>query len=574
MLIHHQEFATGGFVYASTHKAWQGVEILNDVLVTIEIVTIDPLPLPEHIKTFIKELLRYISPAQVWNYCFGIDSMVIMSTSETDQAYGYLPRIQVYANDDSLWPEPGSVVHIEGTWEKRSILWKNVGYIFRVDKVIIDKSYTNFEDLADLGENAEVKIMAIIIKERIHPDNTYHFLSGPKFSVSLKLPEEMQIPNLTLTEIHGVITDKSYKDKKVECTITVDNLRILLADSNAQLQSPDQSKVLAIIDCPVNATITDQHGRTISGDGTNEIPGADMLITKEVKIFYLPADLRYSVDIDAYDTGTFNFTKVSPVGNDISITKFENIPVTSSTKASVEIEPGVTEYTMSIDYNGDGVTDEEKSPDVSETVKQDIYTPEKEWDKTFGGTDWDVALSVQQTSDGGYILAGGTESYGAGSCDFWLVKTDSSGNKQWDKTFGGTNGDVAYSVQQTSGGGYILAGNTNSYGAGLGDFWLVKTDSNGNKQWDKTFGGTDWDVAYSVQQTSGGGYILAGGTELYGAGSGDFWLIKVSGKTTELKVHNLNTGKDFSTIQSAIEDSNTKGGHTIKVDAGTYMPQM
>jgi parallel beta-helix repeat protein len=98
----------------------------------------------------------------------------------------------------------------------------------------------------------------------------------------------------------------------------------------------------------------------------------------------------------------------------------------------------------------------------------------------------------------------------------------------------------------------------------------VKTDSNGNKQWDKTFGGTDWDVALSVQQTSDGGYILAGGTELYGAGSGDFWLIKVSGETTELKVHNLNTGKDFSTIQSAIDDSNTKGGHTIKVDARTY----
>jgi hypothetical protein len=79
------------------------------------------------------------------------------------------------------------------------------------------------------------------------------------------------------------------------------------------------------------------------------------------------------VDIDAYDTGTFNFTRVSPIGNDITITKFENIPVTSNTKASVEIEPGVTDYTMSIDYNGDGVTDEEKSPDVSETIE--VPTP-------------------------------------------------------------------------------------------------------------------------------------------------------------------------------------------------------
>jgi hypothetical protein len=114
----------------------------------------------------------------------------------------------------------------------------------------------------------------------------------------------------------------------------------------------------------------------------------------------------------------------------------------------------------------------------------------KQWDKTFGGTDWDEAHSVQQTSDGGYILAGETNSYGAGSCDFWLVKTDSNGNKQWDKTFGGIDHDKAVSVQQTSDGGYILAGETYSYGAGSRDFWLVKTDSNGNKQWDKTFGGT------------------------------------------------------------------------------------
>ena len=121
-----------------------------------------------------------------------------------------------------------------------------------------------------------------------------------------------------------------------------------------------------IIDCPVNATITDQYGRIISDDGTNEIPDANMIITKAMKIFYLPADLTYSVDIDAYDSGTFNFTRFSPVGNDISITKFENIPVTSSTKASVEIEPGVTDYTMSIDYNGDGTIDEMRSPEVSE----------------------------------------------------------------------------------------------------------------------------------------------------------------------------------------------------------------
>nr|QNR61645.1 hypothetical protein GZ37B2_69 [uncultured archaeon GZfos37B2] len=158
-------------------------------------------------------------------------------------------------------------------------------------------------------------------------------------------------------------------------------------------------------------------------------------------------------------------------------------------------------------------------------VKTD-FNGNKVWDKTFGGTATDSANSVQQTSDGGYILAGHTGYYGTGEYDFWLVKTDSDGNKVWDKSFGGTDEELASSVHQTSDGGYILAGSTGSYDAGDWDVWLVKTDSSGNKQWDKTFSGTDDDWAFSVRQTSDGGYILAGYTESYGAGSRDLWLVK------------------------------------------------
>jgi hypothetical protein len=150
----------------------------------------------------------------------------------------------------------------------------------------------------------------------------------------------------------------------------------------------------------------------------------------------------------------------------------------------------------------------------------------QQWSKTFGGTDYDCANSVQQTSDGGYMIAGGTNSYGAGNDDVWLIKTDTNGNQQWSKTFGGTDYDWASSVQQTSDGGYILAGCTNSYGAGNDDAWLIKTDTNGNQQWSKTFGSTDYDWANSVQQTSDGGYMIAGGTNSYGAGNDDVWLIK------------------------------------------------
>ena len=100
--------------------------------------------------------------------------------------------------------------------------------------------------------------------------------------------------------------------------------------------------------------------------------------------------------------------------------------------------------------------------------------------KTYGGSDDEQANSVIQTSDGGYAIAGWTDSYGNGYYNFWLVKTDSQGNQQWTQTYGASGDSEAYSVVQTSDGGYALAGFTNSTGAGIYSFWLVKTDSKGN----------------------------------------------------------------------------------------------
>ena len=164
---------------------------------------------------------------------------------------------------------------------------------------------------------------------------------------------------------------------------------------------------------------------------------------------------------------------------------------------------------------------------VSEEIDENISM---KWQITFGGSKSDSAHSLIQTTDGGYAVAGGTRSYGAGSSDFWIIKLDNQGNKLWDKISGGSSGDYVLSLIQTTDGGYAVAGYTRSYGAGEADFWVIKLDSDGNREWDKTFGGSDYDCAESLIQTTDGGYAVAGTTDSHGAGHHDFWVIKLDNK--------------------------------------------
>jgi hypothetical protein len=150
-----------------------------------------------------------------------------------------------------------------------------------------------------------------------------------------------------------------------------------------------------------------------------------------------------------------------------------------------------------------------------------------QWTRTIGGKGWDAGGSLIQTSDGGYVIAGYTISFGAGGRDVYVVKLDANGNLQWTKTIGGKNDDAGLSLIQTSDGGYVIAGYTISFGAGGRDVYVVKLDANGNLQWTKTIGGKNDDAGLSLIQTSDGGYTIAGTTTSFGAGEADVYVVKL-----------------------------------------------
>lgn len=156
------------------------------------------------------------------------------------------------------------------------------------------------------------------------------------------------------------------------------------------------------------------------------------------------------------------------------------------------------------------------------------------WTKTYGGAEADFGFSAQQTSDGGFIVAGRTFSYGV-NIDAYLVRTNSSGDTLWTRIYGGDSWDECRSVQQTSDGGFVLAGATNSYTCTREDssnVFIIRTDSNGDTLWTKNYGGKEEEHAYSVQQTSDSGFIVGGRTNSFGVGNGDFYLLRLTTATS------------------------------------------
>jgi hypothetical protein len=152
------------------------------------------------------------------------------------------------------------------------------------------------------------------------------------------------------------------------------------------------------------------------------------------------------------------------------------------------------------------------------------------WSKFYGGPDPDleIGFALEQTSDQGYLLAGRVNGYGAGGSDFLILKTNSNGDSLWSKTFGGTSDERAFTLVKTSDNGFLIGGYTSTFGGGFFDYYLVKTDGNGDSLWTRTYGGSWQEMVYDIEETDDGGFAVAGYTQTYGAGLFDFYLVKTN----------------------------------------------
>ena len=153
---------------------------------------------------------------------------------------------------------------------------------------------------------------------------------------------------------------------------------------------------------------------------------------------------------------------------------------------------------------------------------------ETQWQKAYGSCSLDAIFSIEQTQEGGYVMASMGSFSGADRTNFWVVKLNASGEIQWQKAYGGSKHDVAHSIQQTSEGGYVVAGWTESFGEGNLDAWVLKLNPSGGIEWQKTYGGSEHDAVHSIQQTQDGGYIMAGWTQSFGEGNLDAWVLKLN----------------------------------------------
>ena len=197
---------------------------------------------------------------------------------------------------------------------------------------------------------------------------------------------------------------------------------------------------------------------------------------------------------------------------------------------------------------------------------------EKEWDKTYGGGKHDEGRSIIETSDNGFLIVGDTNSFGAGNYDLWIVKTDENGTKLWDKTAGGSKRDEGRSVEKTSDGGYIISGRTTPESKNNMDIWLVKTNESGNIEWDESWGLSKMDEGWSATESLDGGFIIAGRTYSTPSGKPDAWVTKtdVNGNEVWTKTYGGNEADMARYITKTDDGGYIIAGRTRTNSAGDF----
>ena len=363
-------------------------------------------------------------------------------------------------------------------------------------------------------------------------------LSGTSWSKSITLSSGSNT-------IYARATDTCGNTRIVSINVICD-----ITPPSITIKSPEKDTTVSVHTIKVSGTVSDENG----------------IASLEVNGKSVSTPTNWDVDINLVEgTNTITVVATDNAGN----TATEIITLTYTSPATVDwirtfggINPdGIYDVQQTSDggYILAGYLADDDSLDMwLEKLKSDGT---KSWSETYGTYDFfEGASSLLQTSDGGYILAGYTIEYKDYSLyyDAYVVKTDSSGKELWNKTYGGNENDLFISIFQISDGGYILAGKTESYGAGMADAWLVKIDSDGGKIWDKTFGGSGDDRLTSALQLTDGGYILAGTTYLSGSSQG--WLIMTNseGETIWGETYGGPTSDSYFSVRS-VQQTNDEG---------------
>lgn len=206
--------------------------------------------------------------------------------------------------------------------------------------------------------------------------------------------------------------------------------------------------------------------------------------------------------------------------------------------------------------------------DIVRNISQDGIVSYPSYVKTWGGSNADSARGMAKTIDGGSIIVGNTDSYGAGGDDVIVIKYDSFGNLSWSKVWGGAGLDIGFGIIQTFDGGYAMTGMTSSYGAGSQDMFLVKLNSAGDVSWSKTWGGAGDDIGYSLMQDNNDDIIVSGQSANYGAGNTDAFITKFDATGAYFWSKTFGGGSSYEAIYSMIQDSN--GDYVLSGTTGSF----